>query len=95
MRPVMLARCVLFAIAVSFAAVFSATAPAWAGFDEGVAAYERGDYVTALHEFRPLAEQGLAVAQFALGAMYAEGQGVPQDYAAAVKWYRLAADLDV
>jgi uncharacterized protein len=24
--------------------------------------------------------------------MYAKGQGVPQDYAAAVKWYRLAAD---
>ena len=24
--------------------------------------------------------------------MYARGQGVPQDYAEAVKWYRLAAD---
>ncbi len=24
------------------------TAPAWAGFDEGVAAYHRGDYATAL-----------------------------------------------
>ena len=24
--------------------------------------------------------------------MYANGQGVPQDYAEAVKWYRLAAD---
>ena len=24
--------------------------------------------------------------------MYDEGQGVPQDYAEAVKWYRMAAD---
>ena len=27
-----------------------------------------------------------------LGFMYANGQGVPQDYAEAVKWYRLAAE---
>ncbi len=41
-------------------------APAWAGFDEGVAAYERGDYESALREFRPLAEQGVADAQYNL-----------------------------
>ncbi len=67
-------------------------APAWAGFDEGVAAYERGDYETALREFRPLAEQGQARAQVNLGLMYEKGQGVPQDDAEAVKWYRLAAE---
>ncbi len=33
-------------------------APAWAGFDEDVAAYKRGDDATALREFRVLAEQG-------------------------------------
>ena len=38
------------------------------------------------------AEKGDARAQFNLGIMYYLGQGVPQDYAAAVKWYRLAAD---
>ncbi len=32
--------------------------PAWAGLDEGVAAYERGDYAMALREFRVLAAQG-------------------------------------
>ena len=66
-------------------------APAWAGFDEGVAAYERGDYETALREFRPLAEQGSAAAQNNLGLMYDNGEGVPQDYAEAAKWYRKAA----
>ncbi len=34
------------------------TAPAWAGFDEGEEAYKRGDYATALREWRPLAERG-------------------------------------
>ena len=35
-------------------------APAWAGWDEGVAAYARGDYATAFREMKPLAEQGVA-----------------------------------
>ncbi len=34
------------------------TAPAWAGWDEGLAAYQRGDYATAIREWRPLAERG-------------------------------------
>jgi uncharacterized protein len=32
---------------------------------------------------------------FDLGAMYANGQGVPQDYAEAVSWFRKAADQGV
>ena len=32
------------------------------------------------------------LAQYGLGYMYYEGQGVPQDYEEAVKWYRLAAE---
>ena len=67
-------------------------APAWAGFDEGVAAYERGDYATAFREMKPLAEQGDAVAQFNLGNMYRTGRGVPQDYAEAERWYRRAVE---
>ncbi len=38
------------------------------------------------------AEQGHADAQFFLGRMYYSGRGVPQDYAEAMKRYRLAAD---
>jgi len=64
-------------------------------FQAGVDAYERGDYETALKEWRPLADQGYAGAQNELGAMYEEGKGVPQDYTEAVKWYRLAADQGV
>jgi len=66
--------------------------PVLAGFQEGVDAYERGDYETALKKFLPLAEQGHGGAQNHLGELYAEGKGVPQDYTEAMKWYRLAAD---
>jgi uncharacterized protein len=38
------------------------------------------------------AEQGYAEAQYNLGVMYGNGNGVVQDYAEAVKWYRLAAE---
>ncbi len=67
-------------------------APAWAGFYKGVAAYNRGDYATALREYRKAAEQGVADAQFNLGLMYGNGHGVPQDYAKALQWYRKAAE---
>ena len=66
-------------------------APAWAGLGEGLAAYNRGDYATALRELRPPAEQGDAEAQFRLGRMYAYGQEVQQNYAEAMRWYRKAA----
>ncbi len=67
-------------LALIAALVFGTTAPAWAGFDEGVAAHKRGDYATALREWRPLAEQGVADAQHNLGVMHAMGQGVPNDF---------------
>ena len=54
-------------------------------------AYNRGDYATALREWRPLAEQGNMTAQSFIGMMYLNGNGVPQDYAEAVKWSRKAA----
>ena len=61
-------------------------------FDDAVAAYKRQDYATAFALIRPLADQGVAKAQYDLGFMYDAGQGVAQNYAEAVKWYRLAAD---
>ncbi len=60
-------------------------------FEDGLAAQERGDYATAVQLWKPLAEQGNAIAQYNLAAMYAEAQGVPRDAAEALKWYRHAA----
>ena len=78
--------------AVRRGVILGMTTPAWTGWDEAVAAYQRGDYATAIRKFRPLAEQGDAGAQYNLGLMYRNGQGVPQDDAEAMKWYREAAE---
>ena len=79
---------------IGFAVILlvSLSAPAWADFLDGAAAYYRGDYATAFREWLPLARQGLADAQTRLGVMYRNGYGVPQDYAEAVRWYRKAAE---
>ena len=68
------------------------TSVVWAGeWEDGYAAYERQDYITAVRKWRIVAERGDRSGQSILGSMYAQGQGVPQDYFIAVKWYRLAA----
>ena len=60
-------------------ALFAPAAPAFAQRDAAKATIER-------------AQQGDAAAQFRLGEMYDLGQGVRQDYAEAVRWYRRAAE---
>jgi len=41
--------------------------------------------------FRKAAEQGIAEAQYNLGFMHDNGQGVAQDYKSAHMWYNTAA----
>ena len=65
--------------------------PAWADYQAGMDANNRGDYATALREWRPLAEPGDARAQFDLGLLYENGDGVPRDYAKAHQWYEKSA----
>ena len=72
-----------------------ASSVAYAGFDEGAAAYQKGDYEAALKEFNEAAEQDDVLAQLNLGQMYREGKGVPQDDAQAVSWYLKAAKRGV
>lgn len=71
------------------------TAPAWAdnmAVKEAYAlALERGDYATAMSELRPLAERGLPAAQFNLGLLYANGQGLAKDDVQARQWWEKAA----
>ncbi len=65
--------------------------PSWVDFQAGLDAYTDGDYATALREFRPLAEQGVAEAQYSLGVLYDNGDGVPQDYGQSRHWWEKAA----
>ena len=49
------------------------------------------DDVEAVRWHRLAAEQDIPVAQFSLGLMYTNGQGVAQDFVEAHKWVNLAA----
>ena len=60
--------------------------------DAAAAAYQKGNYPTALRLLRPLADQGDAPAQFNLGIMYYHGRGVRQNDPEAAKWFHLAAN---
>ncbi|MCE9951345.1 sel1 repeat family protein, partial [Aeromonas allosaccharophila] len=45
----------------------------------------------AIEWFEKAAEQGFAMAQYSLGVMYSQGQGVTQDDQQAVNWFAKAA----
>lgn len=82
----------LLAVALVLAAFASL---AFAGpVEDGNAAFERGDYETALRLLRAPADEGNADAQLLLGMMYHDGEGVPKDYAQAAQWIRKAAEQD-
>ena len=67
-----------------------------ADFNNGVVALTMGDYDKALSILVPLAETAdHAYAQYFVGRMYADGQGVEKNLETAASWYRKAAELGV
>jgi TPR repeat protein len=81
------------AVAAALILATGIAGPAAAGpFEDGTAAFESRDYATAMRYWRPLADKGLARAQYGLGVMYANGDGVATDYGAALNWFRKAAN---
>lgn len=71
----------------SLAVFLGTAAAARADYIEGLAAYVKGDYVTACKEFKSLAEQGNVKAQMKLGEINFKGHCGPQGEAEAFKWY--------
>lgn len=68
--------------AISFlaaAATLAVAAPAMAELNAGYEAWNRGDYATAVREWRDLAAQGNADAQFNMAQAYRLGRGVEQN----------------
>jgi len=85
MRTARLLSIVTVAILLSVNAIAGA-------LEDCAAAHDRRDFAAAVQLCRPLAEHGDARAQFSLGGMYYNGQGVQQDYPEAAKWTRKAAE---
>lgn len=60
-------------------------------FDQGLAAYDRGDFEEAYALWLPIAKQGDLAAMRNVGMMLREGQGVDRDVETAARWYLAAA----
>jgi TPR repeat protein len=75
-------------VAAQILGIAGAVAGPW---EDGMASYNRGDYMPAIRLFRPLAEQGNAKAQSVLGVMYRRGEGVARSSVRAFIWLSRAA----
>ena len=64
---------------------------AQAGFDEAATAFASGNYAEALKTIRPLANQGDARSQYAMGVMSEKGYGMPVNLKEAANWYLKSA----
>ena len=73
------------------AALLAGQQPAWANFEAGQRAWDAGDTVEALSQWRAAAKGGDRRAMLLLGRLYVQGLGVLQDYIEAHKWLNLAA----
>jgi TPR repeat protein len=83
--------CVLLLVLTAAAGTSLPPVAAAESLEDAEFAYERGEYTQAARLFSPLAEQGVASAQFYLGLMHEKGRGVRQDYPTALMWFRKAA----
>ncbi|MBI3902835.1 MAG: sel1 repeat family protein [Nitrosomonadales bacterium] len=62
-----------------------------ADLQDGINAYTHNDFQVALAKLEPLANKNDAIAQFCVGKMYMQGQGVEPDYKKAINWLNNAA----
>jgi TPR repeat protein len=90
---VMKIRPLTFLFALTFLFLFSGSSVVFGNdLQDGLGAYDRGDYKEAVKWYRLAAEQGDAKAQYYLGMMYGGGRGVPRDEKKAIKWLLKAAE---
>jgi TPR repeat protein len=88
MRKSFLYGCAVMLLTSASGGFSQALAGPW---EDGMASYNRGDYVPAIRLFRPLAQAGDPKAQGVIGAMYRKGQGVARSSAHAFMWFSMAA----
>jgi hypothetical protein len=80
--------------AIAVVAVIFLVVPAAAadGLGDGLAAYDRGDYRSALEAWKGAAATGNVAAMNAIAGLYAQGEGVRRDPSVAAAWYRRSAE---
>ena len=78
---------ILSALALAFAAAAAA-----GDYQDGRAAYDSGDFDTAMAKWAPAAESGDADSQYGMGLLYSEGIVVPMDDIQALAWFGRAAE---
>lgn len=61
-------------------------------FEDGLNAFGGQKYEKAYQLWKPLAEKGNSDAQYYMGVMFANGQGVKRNYIVAYAWYSVAAE---
>ena len=59
-------------------------------YEQGKSLHDAGSYAEAKALFETAAGKGNVNAQYMLGFMYENGEGVTRDYTQAIRWYRLA-----
>ena len=82
------------ALLLLFPVCVSANGPLEAGDDDyarGGDALEAGKLDEAAKFFQRAAKQDHPLAAYQLGVMYENGEGMPQDFAAAARWYHVSA----
>ena len=76
---------------VLVASVLGGIGTAQADYEDGQRAWDAGRHSEALHEWQAAANAGDAKAMLALGRLYMQGLGAPQNYVQAHMWFNLAA----
>jgi len=69
-----------------------ANADAKSTSDKADEAYARKEYKEAFRLFTEAAQKGDAKAEYFLGVMYRDGEGMEQDYGETIEWFRKAAE---
>ncbi len=83
------------ATVLTAAALFCISSAAFADFEAGLRAFEKGNYTEAAMQWNTAAQAGNVNAQHNLGVLYEEGLGVDQDLLKAAAWYQKAAENGV
>ena len=64
-------------------------------YDKGAVYFAQGDYISALSLWKPLANQGNALALYSISLLYEEGHGVRKDSKRALNYLQAAVDKNL